>query len=186
MPEIAPQDWNTKLLAPYVGGTIGYDLPCLLSADRPSRGRIMLCAQDPLRKPGGARLTVGTFFGIDNHTLRTRRHYGVIWLFIRQCVLAGYDVWVTDAIKLYAGRNVLRRDPDLRSLSISVISAEVAAFRPDKILTFGNDARWAMKASGAVVPLTHVAHPNARGIKGPFKDRLIIYSQALFGSDSPQ
>ncbi|RWR26275.1 hypothetical protein D2T31_20545 [Sinirhodobacter populi] len=184
MPVIAPEDWATTLLKPYANGTIGYDLPCLLSADRPARGRIMMCAQDPLRKPGEAKLTVGTFFGIDSDYLRTRRHYWMIWQLIRKCIFAGYDVWVTDAIKVFAGPNVLRKNTSLRELCYSVILEEVDSFRPDKILTFGKEARLAMEKAGVATEITSVAHPTARGMKGPFKDRISLYYQAMFGAET--
>lgn len=183
MPEIPRPAWRTRLLDPYAKKTIGYDLPCLLSADRSTRGRIMLCAQDPKRDGKEAKLTVGTFFGIDSDYHRARRHWGMMWQLIRRCVLAGYDVWVTDAIKLYAGRNVMRHDPDLRALCFSVIRKEVEAFQPDKVLAIGNDARDALNAAEIKIPVVHVVHPTARGLRGPFKDRLEDYWQALGGTN---
>ncbi|SDF92253.1 hypothetical protein [Alloyangia pacifica] len=183
MPEIPRNAWSTKLLDRYSHKTIGYDLPCLLSAARPSRGRIMLCAQDPKRDGSESKLTVGTFFGIDSDYHRVRRHWGMMWQLIRRCVLAGYDVWVTDAIKVYAGTNVLRRDPELRALCFSVIRKEVNAFRPDRILAIGNDARDALQAADISSPVTHVVHPTARGLKGPLSERLELYWGALGGSE---
>ncbi|MHC9236987.1 hypothetical protein ACX9MO_15270 [Pseudooceanicola sp. 502str34] len=183
MPEIPRKYWSTELLDRYRDRTIGYDLPCLLSAKRPARGRIMLCAQDPKRDGTDAKVTVGTFFGIDSDYHRARRHWGMMWKLIRRCVLAGYDVWVTDAIKVYAGRNVLRRDPELRELCFSVIAEEVEAFNPDTILAIGNDARDALKRAGTSKPITHVVHPTARGLRGPFDQRLEIYWQALGGDN---
>ncbi|QCO54446.1 hypothetical protein EOK75_00585 [Pseudorhodobacter turbinis] len=183
MPEIPRVAWQTDLLEPYANKTIGYDLPCLLSADRPTRGRIMLCAQDPKRDGNEAKLTVGTFFGIDSDYHRTRRHWGMMWQLIRRCVLAGYDVWVTDAIKLYAGRNVIRLDQDLRTLCFSVIRREVEAFQPDKVLAIGNDAHDALQNAGIKVPVVRVVHPTARGLRGPFSDRLEFYWQELGGAN---
>lgn len=186
MPEIARQDWATDLLDRYAGGPIGYDLPCLLSTDRPARGRIMMCAQDPLRGSGAAKLTVGTFFGIDDNHLRVRRHYWMIWQFIRRCVLAGHDVWVTDAIKVFAGKGVVQRDHSLSELSRSIIEAEVAAFAPDRIVTFGKLAGESM--AGISGKHTHISlqHPTAHGQRGAFKDRVGIYMQAVLGEDCPR
>lgn len=186
MPEIARQDWASDLLDRYADGPIGYDLPCLLSADRPTRGHIMMCAQDPLRGPGEAKLTVGTFFGIDDDYLRVRRHYWMIWQFIRRCVLAGHDVWVTDAIKVFAGKGVVQRDHTLRELSRSIIEAEVTAFAPDRIVTFGKLARETMAPISGKHALIGLKHPTARGQRGSFKDRVGIYMQAVLGEDFPR
>ena len=182
MPEIPRENWHTDLLAPYLSKTIGYDLPCLISADRTARGRIMLCAQDPKREGDEPILSVGTFFGIDSDYHRCRRHWGMIWQLIRRCVFSGYDVWATDAVKLYAGRNVIRKDRALRELCFSVIRQEVEAFQPDRILAIGNDARDALVAAGTQSPAVHVVHPTARGLTGPFKDRLELYWEALGGN----
>lgn len=186
MPEIARQDWATDLLDRYAGGPIGYDLPCLLSGDPPARGRIMMCAQDPLRGSGAAKLTVGTFFGIDDNHLRVRRHYWMIWQFIRRCVLAGHDVWVTDAIKIFAGKGVVQRDHLLRELSQSIMKVEVAAFAPDRIVTFGKLAGETMAGISGKHKLISLQHPTARGQRGSFKDRVGIYAQSVLGDDFPR
>lgn len=192
MPVISREHWQSDFLSRYSDKMIGYDLPCLLSARRRPKGRIMLCAQDPFRPPTkisdtiAPSLTVGTFFGIDNEWCRARRHWAPVWNFIRQSIFAGYDVWVTDAIKIFAGKNVVSRDPDLRSLCHAIIQKEIAMFNPQKFLTFGHDARNALAASGITERVAHTTHPTARGIRGPFRERPKIYSQALFGTDQPQ
>lgn len=142
----------------------------------------MMCAQDPLRKSGAASVTVGTFFGIDDHRCRSRRHYRPVWDFIRLCVLSGYDVWVTDAIKLYAGKGVVGKDRELMNLCYSVLEAEIDLFRPTKLIGFGKVAqRFLRKVSGdaEVIP---IVHPAAR-MRGAFKDRVHQYNQAVFGVD---
>lgn len=181
MPEIHPSGWNTRLLNCYKERHIGYDLPCLLSAERTTKGRIMLCAQDPLRGPGPAKLTVGTFFGIDSHYHRTRRHWGMIWRLIRYCVLQGYDVWVTDALKIYAGPNVVFRDSALRELCFSTIREEVAKFNPDKVIAFGAVAGKSLRTARLEVSVVQVAHPTARGVSGPLDARFEDYIGLIFG-----
>lgn len=181
MPEISQTDWATRLLDSYVGGPIGYDLPCLLSAERPTSGKIMLCAQDPLRGSGPAKLTVGTFFGIDSNYHRTRRHWGMIWQLIRTCVHAGYDVWVTDAIKLFAGKDVVNRDSALRELCFSTVCDEVSAFQPDRIIAFGAIAESALNAAKVNAEVLRVPHPTARGARGPLTERLEHYRQLILG-----
>lgn len=179
MPEIARSDWNTPLLEPYADRPIGYDLPCLLSAKRPSIGRIVLCAQDPLRGPGPAKLTVGTFFGIDSNYHRSRRHWGMIWQLIRHCVMQGYDVWVTDAIKLFAGKNVLSHDTRLRELCYATIRAEISAFDPTKVVAFGSWASDAISAAGVNASVLRVPHPTARGLRGNMQERLEGYRSLI-------
>ncbi|WBL33079.1 hypothetical protein O5O51_15420 [Sinirhodobacter sp. HNIBRBA609] len=202
MPVIARNDWSTDLLSPYEDRTIGYDLPCLLSANRPTKGRVMLCAQDPRRNDGPAELTVGTFFGLDDNRLRTgKRHFGYFWALIRSCVMAGYDVWVTDAIKVFAGKDVLRSDPKLRELCFNILREEVNAFGPDKVLAIGRDARDALDQSGLSGLFSYVKHPNGQRSKnwqlegatkaypatteGRFEAKTHFYCRALFGSDTP-
>lgn len=185
MPEIDRQDWVTNLLDCYADQHLGYDLPCLLSAERPVRGRIMMCAQDPLRSSEEAKLTVGTFFGIDNNHLRARNHYRMIWQFIKRCVLAGYDVWVTDAIKLFAGKGVVQRNRPLRDLSRSIIEDEVAAFKPDRIVAFGKVACEMMADIGGDHLLVCQKHPTAFGQRGSLADRVDKYVQETLGKDCP-
>ena len=175
MPEISKDDWNTSLLEPYTTGPSGYDLPCLLSANRPTKGRMMLCAQDPLRGAGPATLTVGTFFGIDSNYHRSRRHWGLIWQLVRDCVAAGYDVWVTDAVKLYAGKDVVLNDKGLRDLCFAIMRDEVSAFRPDKVIAFGAWAQRALSEASVTAPVVRVPHPTARGLTGTMQSRLESY-----------
>lgn len=179
MPEIAKGDWNTLLLDAYADGPIGYDLPCLLSANRQASGRIILCAQDPLRGPGPAKLTVGTFFGIDSNYHRSRRHWGMIWQLIRRCVMEGYEVWVTDAIKLFAGKNVLLQDSRLRELCYTTIRDEVSVFSPTKVVAFGAWASDALSAAGVKAPILRVPHPTARGLRGAMQERLAEYASLI-------
>lgn len=181
MPEIDPEAWSTDLLQPYAGQHLGYDLPCLLSADRIARGRIMLCAQDPLRGEGPAKLTVGTFFGIDSHYHRTRRHWGMIWQLVRSLVSTGYDVWVTDAIKVFAGPRTIYMDEKLRNLCYSVMEKEISAFRPDKVVAFGSVAETALRGAKDDIQLVRVPHPTARGIRGTLRERSERYHAAILG-----
>lgn len=141
MPMIAKEHWATDALEGHAGGLFGYDLPCLLSADRSARGKIMLCAQDPLRGDPSPAPTVGTFFGIDSDHLRyNNAQHGAVWNFIRGCVLAGYDVLVTDAIKLFVGKGEIWKDPTLIDLCFKTLEAEIEAFSPDKIVAMGGPA----------------------------------------------
>lgn len=179
MPEIARGDWVTPLLEKYAEASIGYDLPCLISANRPVRGRLMFCAQDPLRRPGPAKLTVGTFFGLDSDYHRVRRHWGAMWQLICSCVFAGYDVWVTDAIKLYAGKDVVGKDSQLMALCLNVLENEISAFVPEKILAVGGRASWALSSVCSDIPIVHVPHPTARGQKGAFSERFQVFENKL-------
>ena len=200
MPEIEEADWKSNLLTRYKDREIGYDLPCLLSNDRPVQGRIMLCAQDPLRSsttPPG--LTVGTFFGIDDNRLRLGgNHYRAIWNLIRTCVKAGYEVWVTDALKIFVGKHALWKDPDLVKLCFEILRAEIEAFAPDKILTMGGTAAGALSRSGLKKgSFLRATHPSYYGRKewyfkgaadtdvGYLTGLENYYCRILFGADTP-
>lgn len=141
----------------------------------------MLCAQDPRRGEGPARLTVGTFFGIDSHYHRTRRHWGMIWKLVRSLVVSGYDVWVTDAIKLFAGHRTIYRDEGLRKLCYSVMGKEISAFRPDKVVAFGSVAEAALRGANGDIQLIRVPHPTARGIRGTLGEQFDRYHKAILG-----
>lgn len=197
MPEIAQADWNSGLLTQYNDREIGYDLPCLLSADRPTRGRIMLCAQDPLRKGTSPSLTVGTFFGIDNPRYRHRRnHHGAVWNLIRTCVHAGFDVWVTDALKIFVGKDQLWKNPELFKLCFEILRDEIEAFSPNKILTLGRTAGNALSYVRLEDTFLRAPHPAARGKwylegsadpeEGLLKGLEHYYCRVLFGADAPE
>ncbi|WP_155846097.1 hypothetical protein [Celeribacter ethanolicus] len=171
MPTISRDHWNSSLWKEHMQVEVGYDLPCLLSLDRPAKGRVMFCAQDPWRKGEEQKVTVGTFFGIDNEYYRNRRHYKMLWNLIVRCLETGYDVWVTDAIKLYAGRNVVMRNAPLRDLCFSVLRDEVAAVNPSAILAFGKVAGWALESAQIERDFIRGVHPTARGVRGSMSER---------------
>ena len=162
MPVLPAAAYGRKIPPDFGSQVAGYDLPCLLSADRETKGTIMLCAQDPLRSGTDPGLTVGTFFGIDNQRLRhSRRHYGVLWELVRRCVIFGYDVWVTDAMKLYVKGALI--DPSLHQLCGEVLLDEVRLVKPTKIVAFGNRARDLLSGFGLTEQIIHLRHPTAWG-----------------------
>lgn len=162
MPVVPTEAYANNLLATFDNHVAGYDLPCLLSANRPTRGRVMFCAQDPLRNGGQKGITVGTFFGIDSDYLRqSRRHYGVLWQLIKRCVENGYDVWVTDAMKLYAKDAPI--DQQLYGICGKVLHREVELFNPDHVVAFGSRARHLLESFKFNRPVIHERHPTARG-----------------------
>lgn len=207
MPEIEPSRELASLLAPYQDRTIGYDLPCLISPERPSCGRIILCAQDPLRKKDDApgRVTVGTFFGIDNERFRhSYRHYPIVWQLVRSCVAAGYEVWLTDAYKIFAGKNVTARDTALNNLCLEVLQDEVSRVAPTHILALGNIAANMLERAGFSDRFSRAVHPTARQNKRPYwhlRDatqtyednregkqlaKVHYYCRQIFGTDEPK
>lgn len=179
MPTISKDHWNSSLWQTYKPREIGYDLPCLLSLDRPAKGRVMFCAQDPLRNGNEMKVSVGTFFGIDNDYFRQRRHYKMLWNLIVRCLDAGYDVWVTDAIKLYMGRNVVVRNAALKELCFSVLRDEVAAVSPSVIMAFGNVAAWGLDSAEIESDFIKAVHPTARGVRGSMAERGDRYWEML-------
>lgn len=167
LPELPPAEWATNALNAHTGNPLGYDLPCLLERNDTNRGRIMLCAQDPFRRePASGNVSVGTFFGIDNPDFRHRkRHYRVMWDVITACMDAGYSVWVTDAIKIFAGKDVVKRDPELMGISRSTLSDEIRAVAPVRILALGNDAAWMLKTCDLPFDIAEAIHPAARSTR---------------------
>lgn len=162
MPVVPTSAYGSEIPPGFGEQVSGYDLPCLLSADRESKGTIMLCAQDPLRSGTEPGLTVGTFFGIDSQRLRhSRRHYGVLWELIRRSVAFGFDVWVTDAMKLYVKGATI--DGSLYKLCGEVLLNEVNLVKPDHIVAFGNRARDLLQGLDLQPDVIHHRHPTARG-----------------------
>jgi len=163
MPVIPSSAYGLEIPSGFGEQVAGYDLPCLLSSDRDPKGTVMLCAQDPLRSGTDRGVTVGTFFGIDSQRLRhSRRHYGVLWELIRRCVAFGYDVWVTDGMKLYVkGAPIGAR---LHQLCGEVLLDEVRLVKPDHIVAFGNRARDLLSGFGLEGRIIHMRHQTAWGL----------------------
>lgn len=158
MPELdaaamnTPDDWA---LAERIGG---YDLPCLITGEVPSRGRIVLCAQDPLRSwqvtPG---ITVGCPFGVDVPKMRhQRKSNGLVWGVVRACVDSGYDVWLTDAWKLWLKG---RKPQGFYDKMAQVLRAELKAVDADGVVALGRKAEHALQQFNVpdVVSLPHPA-----------------------------
>ncbi|MDZ4311765.1 MAG: hypothetical protein U1A24_14565 [Cypionkella sp.] len=201
LPVIPTEAYANDLLVSFDNHVAGYDLPCLLSANRPTRGRVMFCAQDPLRNGDQKGITVGTFFGIDSDYLRqSRRHYGVLWQLIRRCVENGYDVWVTDAMKLYAKEAPIASQ--LYDICGDVLRREVELFNPDHIVAFGNRARYLLDSFKLSRPVIYERHPTARGSsaawakegatrsycatpQGRLEAKVDRYCRDIFGFDLP-
>lgn len=150
MPSFQRSDWATDLLEAFTDYPIGYDLPCLISRDRPTRGTIMLCAQDPLRKTGTPGVvTIGTFFGTDSERYRhyinpgkeVKPHHPAMWDVVRACLDADYDVWLTDAVKVFAGPgNLLLKDQRGRRVCSEILAEEIAKVQPVRIVALGGKA----------------------------------------------
>lgn len=196
MPVVSLSAYGREIPLEFGEQVAGYDLPCLLSADRPARGTIMLCAQDPLRSGTDRGVTVGTFFGIDSQRLRhSRRHYGVLWGLIRRCVAFGYDVWVTDGMKLYVKGAPI--DARLHQLCGKVLLDEVRLVKPDHIVAFGNRARDLLTGFGLQDSIIHMRHPTAwgpssgGGIGGStpearFESKVQDYCRRIFDHELPR
>ncbi len=188
-------------LLTYADHICGYDLPCLISGSRPSRGLIMFCAQDPLRRlssPIG--ISVGTFFGFDHDHLRcSLKHYGVLWQLIRRCVAHGYDVWLTDAMKIHCIGNKI--SPELHQLCEETLRSEVDLAQPERIVAFGGRAK---RLFGKILKgddrIIYERHPSAWGSKrqwalegatheyedsplGRFNAQVDRYCRDIFGED---
>ncbi|MBN2739566.1 MAG: hypothetical protein JXR35_01570 [Rhodobacteraceae bacterium] len=110
----------------------------------------MFCAQDPLRKEGQPGVvTIGTFFGTDNERYRhyinpgdkIKPHHPAMWDVVRTCLDADYDVWLTDAVKVFAGpENLLLKDKRGRQLCSDILVDEIAQVQPVRIVALGGAA----------------------------------------------
>ncbi|NIY95861.1 MAG: hypothetical protein HWE39_09350 [Oceanospirillaceae bacterium] len=160
---VPPEQISSESLLAYQDQVVGYDLPCLLSVDRPRRGTVMLCAQDPLRSPKSEiGLTVGTFFGLNSSIFRSnRRSHGVMWRVIVKLLSDDYDVWVTDAMKLHSP--TVKLTPELYGACRDVLDREIRAVAPVKIVAVGNVAashfqRFGVTGAEDVIRVVHPSH----------------------------
>lgn len=157
-----PDDCSTPHLEPICGKVSGYDLPCLISADSKDgcKGVVMFCAQDPLRKEVCDGISVATFFGIDHIGYRgQRRHYGIVWKLVTQMVERGFDVWLTDANKLYCKEESI--SGALLGLSLTTLGRELDLLKPVRIVAFGKAATQQL-SSYSGCPVRSVPHPASR------------------------
>ncbi|MBY5974281.1 uracil-DNA glycosylase family protein [Ferrimonas balearica] len=204
MPVIPRRSWHSDLIERYQSRPIGYDLPCLISKTTATRGRLLFCAQDPWRSRfGPSEVTVGTFFGVDNPKFRHNyRGHGAVWLLVQACVEAGYEVWLTDVLKLFVGKGKLWKDESLIRQCLSVLDAEIEVVRPEAVLAFGRVASGTLASRVADDRLASGIHPSYYGRKdwylsrdvGPYpvnaeqrrKAKAAYYWRQLFGSTVPQ
>jgi len=159
---IPSEDYVAPCIAPLSQEIAGYDLPCLFSGDRPTKGTVMLCAQDPLR---GAKsetgISVGTFFGVNSFVLRRNRaQHGIMWRLVRKFVDTGFDVWATDARKLFIYRQRLSREQN--ELCRDVLLKEIELVDPVRIVGFGNQAQHQLRSYDLGREITPALHPSSR------------------------
>jgi hypothetical protein len=124
------------------GKVCGYDLPVLISdtSTEPTQKRIMLCAQDPLRSgETEPRVTVSAPFGVSQKRYRNAKTGpGIVWTVAAHLVSFGYDVWLTDARKLwFPDKNAIKA---LGTVCDQMLIAEMKLFDPQIVVAFGNQA----------------------------------------------
>jgi hypothetical protein len=164
------------------GVVCGYDLPVLLSdtSNEPSKKRIMLCAQDPLRfNETIPRVTVSAPFGVSQEHYRNgKKGSGIVWQVAASLVDQGYDVWLTDARKLWFPDE--QHIKQLRGICDQVLMAEIEHFDPQLVIAFGNEA--AGVVGRAVRGTTRLAcklvHPSAQR-RGTFEMKVEEYLEKI-------
>lgn len=130
--------------------SLGHDLPVWLSNDNPklTKGKIMIISEDPLRDDDAGVLTISTPFGVHCSTYREHTRSDIAFRLIENLLSSYGMVYITDARKMYAGKNgkilkdAVRRKPYdsnfFRMVFDHMIEVEISSFRPDLILTLGN------------------------------------------------
>lgn len=168
LPVIPEHAINPEFSSHLCSRTTGYDLPCLVSGNRQASRNIMLCAQDPLRgKSDPFGVSVATFFGINNPRHReNNRHYGILWTLIKRLIEQDFNVWLTDARKLwFCPSSPMQSIQDLQS---DILRKEIDIVDPDRIVALGNQSFSALaeilKGTPRVNRLKKIHHPAWRGL----------------------
>ena len=141
---------NGSILAEFfTKSCFGHDMPVWFRKKNAalSAKKIMLISQDPKRTPYQDKIgsiTLSTPFGVHSADYRRHTQNDVVSRFINYLGDSYGIVYLTDARKFYVGtgevsRLVQEKGNSLRAKFDNSIKAEVAAFDPDLIVTFGNE-----------------------------------------------
>ena len=123
---------------------IGIDIPVLVKKSRFDRPVIAIVAQDPLRSktdkmlpvtpPGNA--IIGTPFALhynEEKYLQTAVYRRIIEMLLEE----GYDVYITDACKIYPRKKGLKKNDEIDLLKREIIDR----IKPCLAITLGSDAK---------------------------------------------
>lgn len=150
-----------------VSGTIcGYDIPTLISRGPESRQRIVLCFQDPKRPSNSQSLTASTPFGVAWRRYREGgRSYRVVWEIVKLLDQLDFDVWLTDAWKLWLENQAATER--LKCVQKDILSKEMNKVKPVAMFVFGGEAAKSVKflresPEVSSFPIHQIIHPSIR------------------------
>lgn len=159
--------WPAGMRGPTEAMVAGFDLPILVGEG--NRPIAMIIGQDPLRSIKEAerykpdRVLLSTPFGVHSPAgmkPRTLISYDVI---IQTLIEEGYDVYVTDAAKMYlhnlTTNERIRPDAAASAVYAGILKKEITALSPAEVICLGNDAKNA--CIGIWPKLVSVYHPRA-------------------------
>ena len=120
---------------------IGIDIPVLINESQPAKGTIAIIAQDPLRNdkdkmlpqnPSGNTI-IGTPFAL-HYTEKCYPQTAVYRRIIEKLLTKGYDIYITDARKIYP------KDKGLKGKEIDLLIREINRIKPRFVITLGSTA----------------------------------------------
>ena len=130
---------------------MGVDIPVKISKGEDANGIIMFVGESVLRKikdfkNANSGLLIGTPFAIVGNNDKPKSCY-VYKLIFEEWLDKGYDIYITDYIKMWSnGKNYLKDDDcsKIRELSIELLGAEIQNIKPNFIVPFGKKAKEAI------------------------------------------
>jgi hypothetical protein len=162
-PLTSQQDLITKYCQP--SSLVGIDLPSIW---RPRNGigkTIFILAQDPRRNPKDEFLNkteLSTPFGTHLRDFRENKKYKqtIHWQVILFFLNKGYNVYLTDAYKIWIKDWRFKNTDDLIHKFILCFKGEVEFFNPPIIVSYGNSAKTFVDRLGLTNKNIHFIHPS--------------------------
>lgn len=158
------------------GFQAGVDLPILLSPKHKSKKTIFIVAEDPLRplKDKCDKIVFSTPFATHVDCFRKKK-LKVYWDITRRLLDNGYNVYITDLLKLWIKQKGVRKEKianDLFDNFRQSLRKEIELFKPELIVTYGC-AAWKLlqeiENSGiSKIPFTHPTNTANRKWKSIF------------------
>jgi hypothetical protein len=123
----------------------GIDVPILVKNDDKNKPVVAIIAQDPLRNANDKMLKdlpfsnpiVGTPFAI-HYKQDVYSQTKVYRLIINEILNKGFDVYITDAHKIYPSKNIPKQ---CKKSERDLLIEELKVIKPDYIISFGSDAK---------------------------------------------
>jgi hypothetical protein len=144
--KIQPRTDQNNILADFnnINFQIGIDLPVLLCPEKKSTKTLFIVGEDPLRDfvDLSSDVRLSTPFGLHMEEFRNYR-LPLYWQYIEYLLGQGFNVYVTDYIKLWVKRKdklKINFKDDMEENFQKAFICELEAFNPQLIVTFGNCA----------------------------------------------